>query len=162
MHCARTPPDSATGTAKIYKLFTLWSMRALRLSLGLLVVCATVALVGPVWEARQRAPELAVREYLSAVEREDLDGALQAVVPEQRASVRERIENQLGNHYRVDVLALGRPSLLERARGVPDTSAWATILGEVTTVSGERWKSTSVVRLVEQDGRWYLLEPPFA
>jgi hypothetical protein len=137
-------------------------MLASRLALGLLVACALVALAGPVWEARRRGPEAAVRAYLAAVERSDLEAALETVAPEARAALRERVENQLGSRYRVEVLALGNPSLLARALGAPAGSAEATVLAEITPASGERWKSTTVVELVNRDGRWLLLDAPFA
>jgi hypothetical protein len=133
-----------------------------RLALVLLAVSALVAVLGPVWEARQRAPEAAVRAYLAAVEREDLAGALRAVAPGERDELRERVELQLGSRYRVNVLALATPPLLARLLGTPATTAQATILAEVTPVSGERWKSTTVVDLILQDGTWYLIDAPFA
>ena len=133
-----------------------------RLALGLLAMAALVAVLGPVWEARQRAPEQTVRSYLAAVERGELEAALATMVPEAQTVLRERIENQLGSRYRVEVVALATPSLLARLGGAPATTAEATILAEVTPVVGERWKSTSVVDLVRRDGRWLLLEAPFA
>ncbi|MBA2451318.1 MAG: hypothetical protein H0V51_25160 [Chloroflexi bacterium] len=132
-----------------------------RLALGLLATAALVAVLGPVWEARQRAPEQTVRSYLAAVERGELEAALATLVPEAQAALRERIENQLGSRYRVEVVALATPSLLARVGGAPATTAEATILAEVTPVVGERWKSTSVVDLVERDGRWLLVDAPF-
>ena len=132
-----------------------------RLALGLLATAALVAVLGPVWEARQRAPEQTVRSYLAAVERGELEAALATLVPEAQAALRERIENQLGSRYRVEVVALATPSLLARVGGAPATTAEATILAEVTPVVGERWKSTSVVNLVERDGRWLLVDAPF-
>ncbi len=132
-----------------------------RLALGLLATAALVAVLGPVWEARQRAPEQTVRSYLAAVERGELEAALATLVPEAQAALRERIENQLGSRYRVEVVALATPSLLARVGGAPATTAEATILAEVTPVVGERWKSTSVVDLVKRDGRWLLVDAPF-
>lgn len=143
-------------------MFTLQTVNAHRLALGLLVVGALVTVVGTIWEARQRGPELAVRTYFAAVEREDLDDAIQQILPSERSAVRDRVALQLGSRYRVDVLVLGRPSLLSRALGNDGRTARATVQAEVTAAGGERWKSTSSVDLVEQAGRWYLLSPPFA
>lgn len=142
--------------------FTILAVRTIRLALGLLILSGLVAGIGPAWEATQRAPEQSVRAYLTAVERDDVSAALALIAPEARRVLRERIETQLGNHYRVDLVALARPSLLARALGAPDTTAAATILAEVATPSGDRWKTTSVVRLTLHDDRWYLMEPPFA
>ncbi len=135
---------------------------ALRLALGLLAACGFAALVGPLVESRHRQPEVSVRAYLEAVERGNLAGALETIAPEARAESVERVANQLGNRYRVDVVALATPSLLARASGAPDTTARTTILAEVEPRAGERWKSTSVVTLLRLDNRWYLAEPPFA
>ncbi len=137
-------------------------MLARRLALGLLSLCALAALLGPLWEARRRGPELSIRAYLAAVEREDLAAALETITPSARQALEERVANQLGNRYRVEVVALGSPSLVARALGASDTTAWATVLAVVEPRVGEPWKSTSVVELVRQDARWYLLEPPFA
>jgi len=137
-------------------------MRATRLALGLLALCAAAALLGPLWEAGRRGPELSVRAYLAAVEREDLTAALETIAPQARAAAEARVANQLGNQYRVEVVALGSPSLLARALGAPDTRARATVLATVEPRVGAPWRSTSVVELVRLDGRWLLLEPPFA
>jgi hypothetical protein len=133
-----------------------------RLAFGLLLLCAVVAALGPLVEARGRAPEQVVRAYLAAVERGELEAALQAVDPPVREAARERVANQLGARYRVHVLALASPSLIDRARGAPGGIGSATLLAEVTPAVGDRWKSTAVVDLVERDGGWYLAEPPFA
>src|SRR5215208_2038582 len=131
-----------------------------RLALGLLATAALLAVLGPIWEARQRAPEQTVRSYLAAVERGELEAALATMVPEAQTALRERIENQLGSRYRVEVVALATPSLLARVGGAPATTAEATILAEVTPVVGERWKSTSVVDLVERTAAGCCLRRP--
>jgi hypothetical protein len=132
------------------------------LPLFLLVLGTILAAVGPFWETRQRAPEGIAREYLAAVERGDLNTALEAIDPERREAVRERVALQLGNRYRVETFVLGRPSVVDRLAGRGLPPAWATLFAEVTTVSGDRWRSTSTAPLVERDGRWYLLAPLFA
>ena len=137
-------------------------MLASRLVFGLLTLSAAAALLGPLWEAGRRGPELSVRAYLAAVEQEDLAGALETIAPEARSAVEERVANQLGNQYRVDVVALGGPSLLARARGAPTTRARATVLAAVEPRVGPPWKTTSVVELIRIDDRWFLVEPPFA
>lgn len=135
---------------------------ALTLALGLLVLAAVVALAGPLIETRLRAPEGTVRAYLAAVERADLDAALATLDPTVREAVRERVALQLGNRYTIVTLVLGRPSVLDRLTGRPLAPAWATLLADVTTQAGERWRSTSTAELVERDGIWYLARPPFA
>ncbi len=145
-----------------HQMFTINPVAGRRLALALLLTSALVALVGPLWEAGQRAPEATVRAYLDNVGSSHLEDALDAVAPSVRPAARERVQNQLGNHYRLELVALGNPSLLARALGTSRTTARATILAEVTPLSGESWKSTTVVRLVDEGGRWYLLDPPFA
>ncbi len=103
-----------------------------------------------------------MRAYLAAVERGDLDAALATIDPAERADVEERIALQLGNRYQIDALVLGQPSLLDRLRDRSVPPAWATLLADVTTVTGDRWKSTSTAPLVQRDDHWYLTEPPFA
>jgi len=132
------------------------------LPISLLMMGMILAGFGPVWETRQRAPEGMARAYLAAVERGDLDAALATLPPEAREAARERVEVQLGNRYSIETLVLGRPSPLDRLAGRALPPAWATLLAEVTTVTGERWKSTSTAALVERDGVWYLAAPLFA
>ncbi len=137
-------------------------MLARRLTLILLGLCAFVSTAGPIWESRQRAPEQIVRAYLAAVERDDLDRALDQLAPERRDDARQRVDNQLGNRYRVESLVLGAPSVADRLLGRPRPSAWAVVAAEITPVVGDRWKSSSTADLVELDGRWYLARPLFA
>ena len=66
------------------------------------------------------------------------------------------------NRYAIVTLVLGRPSLLDRLTGRELPPAWVTVLADVTTVAGERWRSTSTAPLVERDGVWYLTRPLFA
>lgn len=134
------------------------------MSLALLVVAAAAALFGPLLEARLRAPEGVARMYLRAVESGDLDAALMALDPAQREDpeVRERVALQLGNRYEVVTLVLGQPSVWDRIAGRSAAPAWATIDARVTTLTGDRWRSTSTAPLVQRDGAWYLSAPLFA
>jgi hypothetical protein len=146
-------------------------LRAL-LPVSLLVLGMILAGLGPVWETAQRAPEGTARAYLVAVEQGDLDAALATIAPEFREAARERVLAQLGNRYRIETLVLGRPSSGDRLLGRPSSGdrllgrplpvAWVTLLAEVTTVTGERWRSTSTTPLVERHGNWYLTMPLFA
>jgi hypothetical protein len=152
----------ASDPADCVETFTISAVHAYRLALALLALCAVVAVVGPVLEARRRAPEQTVRAYLAAVERQDLEGALETLASEAREPERDQVELQLGSRYAILVLALGAPSIADRALGASPDAAHATVLAEVTPVSGERWRSTTVVRMVSRDGVWYLLSAPFA
>jgi hypothetical protein len=132
------------------------------LALLLLGTAAIVAMVGPVVETRQRAPEGIARAYLRAVEVGDIEAALATIDPAQRDAQRERVEWQVRNRYAIVTLVLGRPSALEQMTGQASNPAWVTVLADVTTISGERWRSTSTAPLVERDGVWYLSRPLFA
>ena len=137
-------------------------MSGFRVALVLLAVSACVAVAGPLLETRQRAPEEIARAYLRAVEAGDVDAALATIDPEQRDALRDRVEWQARNRYAVRTLVLGRPSPVDRWSGRRLAPAWVTVLAAVTTVTGERWRSTSTAPLVERDGAWYLARPLFA
>jgi hypothetical protein len=130
-------------------------------ALLLLAVAGLATLVGPLMETRQRAPEGIARAYLSAVERDDLEGALATIDPERREALREQVAWQLRNRYAIVTLVLGRPSELDALTGRESRAAWVTVLADVTTVAGDRWRSTSTAPLVQRDGVWYLTRPLF-
>ena len=137
-------------------------MKAHYIALVLLIASAGVAVAGPAWESRRRAPKATVHAYLDAVERRDLDGALAQLAPDGREAQREQVARQLGNRYRVESLVLGAPSLADRLLGRPRPPVWAVVAAEITPAVGERWTSSSTAELVERDGRWYLARPLFA
>jgi hypothetical protein len=121
-----------------------------------------VAGLGPLVETRQRAPEGIARAYLRAIERGDVDAALATLDPLERDAQRERVAWQIRNRYEIVTLVLGRPSLVDQLTGRGFAPAWVTVLAEVTTVAGDRWRSTSTAPLVQRDGVWYLTRPLFA
>jgi predicted dehydrogenase len=88
--------------------------------------------------------------------------ALAELAPDGRETGRERVARQLGNHYQIESLVLGAPSLADRLLGRPRPAAWAVVAAEIRPAVGERWKSSSTADLVERDGRWYLAGPLFA
>jgi hypothetical protein len=133
-----------------------------RAALTLLVLSGVLVIVGPLVETRQRAPEGIARAYLRAVEDGDLEGALATIDPEQRELQRERVELQIRNRYAIVTLVLGRPSVADAVTGQESRAAWVTVLADVTTTVGDRWRSTSTAPLVERDGAWYLTRPLFA
>jgi hypothetical protein len=59
-------------------------------------------------------------------------------------------------------VVLGRPSVVDRLMGRQLPAAWVTVTATVTSVSGERWQSSSTAALVERDGVWFLVGPLFA
>lgn len=137
-------------------------MKSYYIALMLLAIAGAVAVVGPAWESRRRAPEAVARAYLAAVERGDVDSALAELAPDARAARREDVVRQLGNRYRVQSLVLGAPSVVDRLLGRPRPAAWAVVAAEIAPVVGERWQSSSTADFIERDGRWYLARPLFA
>jgi hypothetical protein len=131
-------------------------------ALILLSVSATIALVGPLVESGQRGPEGTARAYLAALSQADVESAVATIEPAARDALRDRVAWQQGNRYEHVTVVLGRPSLIDRLVGRPLPPAWAVVTAEVTTITGERWRSTSTAGLVEHDGVWYLLNPLFA
>lgn len=90
-----------------------------------------------------------------------MDGALAQVDPPAREALRERVTLQQRNRYAIGALVIGRPSLWDRLTGRPVPAAWVTVTADVTTITGERWSSTSTAPLVERDGAWVLTAPLF-
>jgi hypothetical protein len=133
-----------------------------RLALLFLALAGLVVVVGPVLETRQRAPEGIARTYLRAVEQGDLEAALATIDPAQREAQRERVALQVRNRYEVVTLVLGKPSVIDLLTQRDVSPAWIIVLADVTTVVGDRWRSTSTAPLVERDGVWYLTRPLFA
>ena len=131
-------------------------------ALVLLMLAGLAAIIGPLVETRQRAPEVTARAYLRAVEQGDVEAALGLIESAAREGLRERVALQRQNRYEVGTVVLGRPSLVDRLTGRDVPPAWVTISADVTTVAGERWRSTSTAALVEQEGVWYLIGPLFA
>jgi hypothetical protein len=133
-----------------------------RRALLLLVVAGMIAGFGPFVETRQRAPEGIARAYLRAIEDGDVEAALATLDPLERDALRERVTWQARNRYEIVTLVLGRPSVVDQIVGRELAPAWVTVLVEVTTVAGDRWRSTSTAPLVQRDGAWYLTRPLFA
>jgi hypothetical protein len=84
------------------------------------------------------------------------------VEPSGRDALRERIALQRENRYEIATVVVGRPSLVDRLLGRQLPAAWVTVTANVTTITGERWQSTSTAPLVERDGAWLLVGPLFA
>jgi hypothetical protein len=138
----------------------------LGLALSLLLCCGVVAVAGPLVETRQRAPEGTARAYLWAIEQGDLAAALAVFDPggdpADREALRERVALQARNRYEIGTVVVGKPSLIDRLTGRQLPAAWVTVTASVTTITGERWQSTSTAPLVERDGVWFLVGPLFA
>lgn len=131
------------------------------LALALLVVIAAVVAVGGGLDPQARQVTTLVRDYLGAIERRDLEGAMGFVEPEQRARWRDFVANQLGDRHTVQGVSVKAPSLLDRWVGrQAATATSAFIFVEVNPRTPEGWRTTTLVRLTREDERWYFVEPP--
>lgn len=137
-------------------------MRLVYAALILLALGGAVSIIGPLVEGRQRAPEAAARAYLRAVEAGDVEAALATIDPGRRAAQRERVELQIRNRYGILTLVLGRPSVVDALMGRATDPAWVTVTADVTSATGDRWRSSSTAPLVQREGVWYLTRPLFA
>jgi len=101
--------------------------------------------------------------YFSAVERKDLEAALETLAPAERARWAGWVDDQTGNHYQVEGLAVRTPPLLARLAGASGDPIEATITARITLENGEQWPrpGVTVVRLRREGGRLYFLEPPY-
>jgi hypothetical protein len=163
--CCHILPRLASGGKAVDTLFTIAHTSRVsnsRFALLLLALAGLAVVLGPLVETRQRAPEGIARAYLRAVEQGDLEAALATIDPVQRDAERERVALQARNRYQIVTLVLGRPSLVDLLLGRDVAPAWVTVLADVTTVVGDRWRSTSTAPMVERDGIWYLTRPLFA
>jgi hypothetical protein len=142
-------------------------LRRLGLTLGLTLLAAAAGIVViaaayDVW-TRDASPEALVRGYFAALERGDLDAALQAIEPSARPTSSVFVANMLNNVYRIEGVAVRQASILERLRGEPGDPREVTIFLAITqSVDGVHWEAGPRVPLINQDRRWYLARPPFA
>ncbi|HEY8476000.1 MAG TPA: hypothetical protein VIN09_03925 [Chloroflexota bacterium] len=108
-------------------------------------------------------PEVPLRTYFAALERRDLDQALDQVVPEIRASVRATVANQLGHRHVLRGIGVRGPSLLD-ALTAPDPAGpprrFATAILEITNHRGDRWIATARSSLHWNGERWLLEQVP--
>jgi hypothetical protein len=132
--------------------------------MALWAIGAAVVAGGALVDLRERAqgPEAPLRAYLAAVTAEDLDAALQTIVPAARPQAAPFIAEQLGNSYRILGLGVRHPSLLDRLLGRAGATEQAliTVQLDITLTTGETWRVTTHVPVVREAGRWYLAWAP--
>ncbi|HZT08756.1 MAG TPA: hypothetical protein VFC51_17160 [Chloroflexota bacterium] len=132
------------------------SFLLLALGIAILVGSAVVDVV-----SRATSPEATVRRYFSALQRGDIDGALECLAPDIRARERAFVVNGADNEYRVVGVAVHVPSVLDRLRGASARPSDVTIfLDIIPAVDGPEWQAAPRVPLVELNGRWYLGRAP--
>jgi hypothetical protein len=124
---------------------------------GLLLLLIAVAILGvEAWQRPAGAVEAGVRRYASAVSNGDLDAAMAEIAPEQRATWRDFVANQLGNIYDVTGVAVRTGSLLGQPTDV------TTDLDIDRAFPDQFYQASPRVPVEQVDGRWYLVAPPLA
>ena len=140
----------------------LRSKQIIRLGLALSLALLAAWTLGVVLEPSRR-PEAAVRRYLTELESGFSEAALSLLTPEAESRWRDFVIFQRNNRYRVLSVAVGSTSVLDGLRG---QGFWrpthATLVVEVTELSGLQWRSSTLVPLRWEQGRWRLERPPFA
>lgn len=132
-----------------------WLLALVALVVG---VGAAVDLTG-----RPSGPEPVIRRYFAALERGDVDAALETIMPSAREASTAFVENGIANEYRIVGIAVRHPSLLARMAGEAPGPRDATVFLDITqAVDGMRWQASPRVALVEVVGRWYLGQPPLS
>jgi hypothetical protein len=126
----------------------------------LLALTGLIALLGPILEGRERSAERAVRDYLEAVQRGDVNAALESLAPSARSDWRIFVEHQSGDHFRVLGLSVQRAAVMS---GPPHWGAplSVNVTAEIFGKGGEHWRATSHVVGQPAGDRWYAQYPPF-
>lgn len=136
---------------------------ATRLALGALGLGWLLLVAGLAADAGRDGPEPTLRGYLSDLESDRVDRALNVLTPEATARWRDFVDFQQHNRYEVASIVIRSASLLS---SVVSRSPWrateATLIVDVTEPSGERWRGSTVVPVAWRDGRWQIERPPFA
>jgi hypothetical protein len=135
-------------------------MRVLALNGALIAVLLLAVGLLQLGSRSDVAVENVVRRYAAAVGARDLDGALEEIAPDSRASYREWLESQLGSEYEVRGIAVRAPSLLSRAGRQPFEVA--AVMDVNRRFPGEFFSATARVPIEQVDGHWYLSRPLLA
>ncbi len=136
---------------------------ATRLALGALGLGWLLLLAGLAADAGRGGPEATLRGYLSDLEADRVEQALEVLTPEATARWRDFVDFQQHNHYEVISIATRSASLLSSALSwSPWRATQATLIVDVTEPSGQRWRGSTVVPVSWRDGRWQIERPPFA
>lgn len=125
-------------------------------------LAATIVVVGA-WldrDTRPRGPESPLFAYAAAIEREDLEGALDQLVPLARTEAAPFVAWEMGNRYTVLESAVRTGSLLDRLAGgeTPQTRLVVTI--EIESKGIGSWRANEELAVERIGDRWYLQKPP--
>lgn len=127
----------------------------------LLAVTGAAILAGLVLDRQSREVRALVRDYLGAVERQDLEAALGYLAPEARPRWHDFTANMLGNRFVLEGISVRAPSFLDRwLDGRPGLADQVTVFVHVNPETPDAWRAVTVLRVERRDGRWLLLEPP--
>src|SRR5688500_14476693 len=111
---------------------------------------------------RASGPDALLRTYLAAVTAEDLGAALLEIAPAARDAAAPFVAEQHGNEYRVLGVGVRQPSLLDRltGRGSSPDKVLITVQLDITLTTGETWRTTTHVPVVQEPDGWYLARAP--
>src|SRR3954471_21030174 len=127
------------GRGWLVGVAALWSLGAGAVATGAAV------------DVRDRAssPDAPLRTYLAAVTNEDLEAALNEILPAARGETAPFIAEQLGNGYRVLGVGVRQRSALDGMLGRGDSDrALITVQLDISLFSGETWRTTTSVPVV--------------
>ena len=111
--------------------------------------------------SRSAGPEAAVMAYAAAVERSDLDGALEQLVPAIREPSASWVAWQMGNSYRILESSVRTSPLSDRLLGRAGTdSAVVVVEMEIEGKGNPIWRTVVEVPARLVDGKWLLARPP--
>jgi len=132
-------------------------------ALALLVAGAITVFAGE-WadrSAKSSGPESPVIAYAAAIERADLAGALQQLMPDLRGRSSSSVAWQLGNRYNILESAVQTTAPLDRLLGTGDkTRAVVVVTMEIEGKGNPRWRTTEEMPVQLVDGRWLLAKTP--
>ncbi len=135
---------------------------SLFLVMGLVAVVIVIVVLGFLSdrETRARGPESPVIAYASAVERSDLQQALDQLAPNIRQRSTSFVQWQLGNRYTIlDSAVRGQP-LLDRILNRPAGQTEVVVTVKIKESNGTTWQTTEGWPVAFIDGRWFLQRPP--
>lgn len=139
-------------------------MRLLVAANGLLLLSIAAAVLAVQGLDRgSPAVDAAVRRYAQSVTRQRLQDAAGEIAPSTRGQWEPWIASQLGNIYEITGLAVRHPSLLARlTTGAAPGPTEVTVILDLNRGYREFYQPTTRVRVLFEEGRWYLAEPLLA
>ena len=125
-------------------------------------LAATIVVAGA-WldrESRPRGPESPLFAYVAAIRREDLEEALDQLVPAARADAEPFVAWEMGNRYTVLESAVRTGSLLDRLAGGETPRTRLVVSMEIESKGMGSWRANEELPVERIGDRWYLQKPP--